>query len=181
MREDMNPRICPACGALALIQTMGTIIVPLRGEKQSVAGFAHDACQECGERPLTAKQMDELLVLAADEAQRARGLMGPSDVRDLRLRLGLSQRALEKVLGTGEKTVVRWENGTVFPSATANNLMRLLWQDPKLVDQIGSAPTTICQPVASDWVVDVGNFILSAPTAAPQQQEVANREYALAA
>lgn len=46
--------------------------------------------------------------------------------------LGLTQAGFERLLATGPKTAVRWENGTVFQSATADKLMRLLAARPDL-------------------------------------------------
>jgi len=63
----------------------------------------------------------------------ARGLLTPDEIRDLRRSLGVAQAALERLLGVGPKTVVRWEKGTVFQSATADRLMRLLIAKPELV------------------------------------------------
>jgi hypothetical protein len=44
-----------------------------------------------------------------------------------------ARRTQRLLLGTGPKTVVRWEKGTVFQSATADKLMRLLAAKPDLV------------------------------------------------
>ena len=51
----------------------------------------------------------------------------------MRTTLGLSQDAFERLLGVGKKTVTRWENGVIFPSAAANNLMKLLRLEPRNV------------------------------------------------
>jgi len=176
----MESRVCPACGERALVATTRDIAVPLRGKKWVVTGFAHDMCQACGERPMTGAQIDALRVRAADKAQHARGLLGPSDIRCLRADLGLSQRGLEEALGTGEKTVVRWESGTVFPNATANTLMRFIWENPRLLGETASPASVNCANPAREWI-DVSSLVLSAPVAAPVWQESANNEHALAA
>lgn len=43
----------------------------------------------------------------------------------------LSQAEFERLLGTGPKTVVRWERSTVTQSSTADTLMRVLMKHPE--------------------------------------------------
>jgi hypothetical protein len=45
---------------------------------------------------------------------------------------------LENLLGVGSKTVVRWEKGTVFQSATADRLMRLILRVPAVMGILAS-------------------------------------------
>jgi len=62
----------------------------------------------------------------------------PEEILDLRTSLGLSQGAFEQLLGVGKKTVTRWENGVIFPSAAANNLMKLLRLDRRNVNALAT-------------------------------------------
>lgn len=57
---------------------------------------------------------------------RHRGLMFGSDIRTMRERLGLTQKKLATLLGCGEKTLSRWENGEGHPSLLVNRILRLL-------------------------------------------------------
>lgn len=57
---------------------------------------------------------------------RHRGLMFGPDIRKMRERLGLSQKKLASLLGCGEKTLSRWENGDGHPSLLVNRMLRLL-------------------------------------------------------
>jgi len=58
--------------------------------------------------------------------------------RDRRFResKGWSQHELERLLGTGAKTVVRWEKGTVCQSRAADRLLRLLMARVDNVDML---------------------------------------------
>jgi HTH-type transcriptional regulator / antitoxin MqsA len=77
--------------------------------------------------------MEQLQKAAVDQVRDAQGLLRPDEIRALRAALGgISQTRLEHLLGVGAKTVVRWEKGTVFQSATADRLMRLLRAMPEL-------------------------------------------------
>jgi len=113
-----------------------TIAVDLRGEMISVDGIVHGRCTRCGEVYLDLDAGDQLERTAVALLREAHGLLTPAQIRDLRKSLCLSQAGLEKLLGTGPKTVVRWEKGTVFQSATADKLMRLLIAKPELADTL---------------------------------------------
>jgi putative zinc finger/helix-turn-helix YgiT family protein len=83
-------------------------------------------CAEC-ERVIWAPgQVDAVRRKAWNAIRDREGLLYPEEIVDLRTNLGLSQGAFERLLGVGKKTVTRWENGVIFPSAAANNLMKLL-------------------------------------------------------
>ena len=48
----------------------------------------------------------------------------------------LSQASLEKLIRSGEKTVVRWERGRVAQNATADTLLRILRDHPEVVAKL---------------------------------------------
>jgi DNA-binding transcriptional regulator YiaG len=54
--------------------------------------------------------------------------MSPDDVRALRARLGLTQKALAAALGVAPMTVARWEQGVNAVSALARTSLTLLAQ-----------------------------------------------------
>ncbi len=130
----MHPSKCPECGG-KISESLGPLEVPLRGQSLEVVGIPHGLCSGCGETYLGIGEMERLQKAAVDQARQAQGLLRPDEIRSLRVALGdISQARLEHLLGVGAKTVVRWEKGTVFQSATADRLMRLLRAIPELVD-----------------------------------------------
>ncbi len=78
----------------------------------------------------------------------ARGLLTPDEIREIRRSFAMSQAAFEDLLGAGPKTVVRWEKGSVFQSATADRLMRLMRMQPGLSRALSSGE--LYAPVAVD-------------------------------
>lgn len=129
----MYPSRCPECGG-KISQSLGPLEAPLRGQSVEVVGIPHGLCSGCGETYLGIDEMEQLQKAAVDQAREAQGLLRPDEIRSLRVTLGnISQVRLEHLLGVGAKTVVRWEKGTVFQSATADRLMRLLRAKPELV------------------------------------------------
>lgn len=129
--HEPYPTTCAACGE-AVEACAETIAVELRGVTVRVDGVEHGRCRSCGEVYLTLDGANAVQLEAARRLRRARGLLTPDEIRAIRTSLRLTQAGFERLLGTGPKTVVRWEKGTVFPSATADRLMRLLAARPEL-------------------------------------------------
>lgn len=127
----MYPKVCSACGSVVGAST-DPLAFDVRGEPVSVPGIEHGACMECGEVYLSLDAAQELQIEAIRLSKAAKGLLAPDEIRAIRHSLSLSQSAFENLLGVGSKTVVRWEKGTVFQSATADRLMRLLRLEPDL-------------------------------------------------
>jgi HTH-type transcriptional regulator/antitoxin MqsA len=130
----MHPSKCPECGG-SISESFESVSVPLRGQTVRVTGVPHGQCSGCGAVYLGIAEMEQVQKVAVDQVRRAQGLLRPDEIRALRVSLGgISQARLEHLLGVGAKTVVRWEKGTVFQSATADRLMRLLRAMPELAD-----------------------------------------------
>ncbi len=134
----MYPKKCGECGS-PVEESGESIAIDLRGELVNVSGITHGRCTVCGEIYLDLDAAEQLQREAVARLREARGLLTPAEIRDLRTSLDLSQAKFEKLLGTGPKTVVRWEKGTVFQSATADRLMRLLIARPALADLLSGA------------------------------------------
>jgi len=135
---DVYPNKCGECGG-PVEQSVEAISVDLRGETISVEGVEHGRCTQCGEAYLDLDATEHLQQDAVRQLRESRGLLTPPQIRSLRDSLELSQAGLEKLLGTGPKTVVRWEKGTVFQSVTADKLMRLLIAKPELATLVSSS------------------------------------------
>jgi len=88
-------------------------------------------CASCDEVYFTSDQADTAQRLAASVLRKKEGLLAPEDIRAIRKRLGLTQADLERLLGVGPKTVVRWERGTVFQSSSVDRLLRVVAELPE--------------------------------------------------
>ena len=121
---DDNTVLCPICDAAAqLVRSPRELTV---GRRQVVVDDERMRCTECGEEFYLPGQLDATGRRAAEQIRREEGLLFPDEIRAIRQRLGMTQAEFEQLLGTGPKTVVRWERGTVSQSATADRLMRLV-------------------------------------------------------
>jgi HTH-type transcriptional regulator/antitoxin MqsA len=93
-------------------------------------------CEECGETFYTGDMGDEALRRASAAVRREEGLLMRAEIREIRQRYGLSQADLERLIGAGPKTVVRWERGTIFQNRTADTLLRVLRDHPEVVAEL---------------------------------------------
>ena len=93
-------------------------------------------CSHCGEEVYLGGMMDNTLRRAAAVIRAEDGLLAPDEIVALRGKYGLSQAELERLIGAGEKTVVRWERGTVAQNKTADTLLRVLADHPVVVAQL---------------------------------------------
>lgn len=132
--------------------------VEIRGETLAPDGtskIVHEVRLFCGaggivDRRLTRQPdgswqmtpMDQALfeqdVVAAKRA--GRGAPSPEQVRELRERLGLSQRRMSELVGGGVRSVNKYETGQVVPSSVMSKLLTLLHHDPSLIEIIDSRP-----------------------------------------
>lgn len=120
---------------------------PLTREVRSVPAGEHRwatiedefyRCPRCDEDVYLGGMVDESFRRAAAVIRAEDGLLGPDEIVALREKYGLSQAGLEGLIGAGEKTVVRWERGTVSQNKTADTLLRILADHPEVVKQLAA-------------------------------------------
>lgn len=121
-------RVCPLCGGrLAIVTELRDVRVGKRAVRVRDR-FAR--CSDCGEELYAPGQMEATQLRAANHIREEDGLLMPEEIRALRLDLGLTQQAFERLLGVGPKTVVRWERGTVFQNQATDALLRVIRDVP---------------------------------------------------
>jgi putative zinc finger/helix-turn-helix YgiT family protein len=103
---------CVNCGQSdleeAIIQASGDV----RGEEYTVE-MNGLVCLHCGYRTIKGPDMPEFGRLLADKYRAAHGLLTSDQIRERRLRLGLSQQAFADYLKRGVASVKRWELGRI--------------------------------------------------------------------
>ncbi len=121
---------CLLCGSQGVRDVVRERRVTVNGNELVIPEDHATHCEKCGEEFYTGSQAriaDRKLV---DARRRAESLLTSDDIRGLREALQLSQNELEKAIGTGPKTFVRWENGTAVQSKAADDVLRLIALDP---------------------------------------------------
>ena len=82
-------------------------------------------CAECGEEFYCEELDNATLVTAYNEYRRRHKLLLPEEIKIIREQYGLSQRSFAKLLNWGDKTICRYENGSVQDKAH-NSLLLFL-------------------------------------------------------
>ena len=93
-------------------------------------------CDRCGESVLTPEESKEVSRKVKALARERLNLLPPEAIVDIRKRNNLSQEDLERLFGLGKKVVIRWERGRVLQSKTADVLLRLMDQNPGIIDEM---------------------------------------------
>ncbi len=100
--------------------------LPVKGENITLE-IEEFFCVNCGEPVYDEVQDSDNLRLFYDEYRRVKGLLTSSEIIAIRERYGLSQTALAKLLGFGDKTIARYERGYIQDESP--NIMMSLLED----------------------------------------------------
>jgi len=120
---------CPVCdGPLEVVSEEQEIRI---GTRSALVRDQFSYCDACEEAYYAPGQMDATLRRASEAIRSEEGLLTPDQIRGIRQTLGLTQDALERLLGVGPKTVVRWEKGTVFQNRSTDSLLRVVGAQPE--------------------------------------------------
>lgn len=128
--------VCVVCeGEARRVEAMR----PVKVGRRSVRVLdAFMQCAECGEEYYLPGQMEESQRRATAALAAGSPALDPAEVRAIRQRLGVTQGELERLLGVGPKTVVRWERGTVRPNAATDRLLRIVRDVPGAADYLAA-------------------------------------------
>ena len=86
-------------------------------------------CTECGEELFCEELDSATLINAYNEYRRKHKLLLPEEIKKIREQYGLSQRGFAKLLNWGDKTICRYENGSVQDKA--HNSLLLFLREPE--------------------------------------------------
>jgi HTH-type transcriptional regulator/antitoxin MqsA len=143
---SVNQLDCAICGSLSA-RPMSEKRQVIIGRRRTTTQDEYIRCDACGAEYATPEQVERTQQRAVAQIRTEEGLLTPQDIRRIREKYCLSQARLELLLRTGPKTVVRWERGTVFQSAAADTLLRLLDDDPAIPEALARiaelAPTKL--------------------------------------
>ncbi|NVM32013.1 MAG: DUF4065 domain-containing protein [Candidatus Helarchaeota archaeon] len=133
----MKDSFCPNCEEY----TETTVRVEkevynVRGEPTEIeAGVT--ICQKCGEKIFDEERDSRNLKIAYSHYRKKHNLLSPDQIRAIREKYGLSQRALSRLLGWGEITIHRYESGAIQDNVH-DSLLRLI-EDPQNIQKFFEA------------------------------------------
>jgi putative zinc finger/helix-turn-helix YgiT family protein len=129
---------CPICGQQTLDDKTGTFVmaVPagIPGGDIRIADANWQSCSSCGEQIIP----DDLSKAIEQVRYRRSGLLSPDQIRQIRARTGLSAVEMAQILGAGDKSYTRWENGKSVQNKATDTLIRLIEQHPELFADINA-------------------------------------------
>lgn len=126
---------CPTCGRM-MIETRGTLRLPVNGEQVAVPRSPHLKCRKCGEIVLRLDEASALRKEAIETYRKKHGLLSAGEIRATRKRMGLTQSALSRMLHLGSNTISRWESGRNVQTAAMDLLLRLVRDMPGSIEFI---------------------------------------------
>jgi len=133
----MKDSFCPNCEEY--IETTVRVekeVYNVRGEPTEIEAEV-TICQKCGEKIFDEERDSRNLKIAYSHYRENHNLLSPDKIRTIREKYGLSQRALSRLLGWGEITIHRYENGAVQDDGH-NNTLRLI-EDPENIKTLFEA------------------------------------------
>lgn len=86
-------------------------------------------CADCGGEFYSEELDNATLVRAYSEYRRRHKLLLPEEIKKIREQYGLSQRSFAKLLNWGDKTICRYENGSIQDKAY--NSLLLFLREPE--------------------------------------------------
>lgn len=127
-KESLRGETCPFCrkGKLDL-QQIDYVSEDPDHPKICIPSVWIDHCPECGENiyPAETSQHIENCIAALDDQ------LIPRELTLIREHLGVDQSEMSEILGLGDKTYHRWENGAQFPSRSMGYYIRVLSYHPE--------------------------------------------------
>lgn len=121
----MIKKYCDFCEQeQSVIEKQITESFNVKGE-QITATITIQVCSECGNEVWNEEleKANEVIVFSA--YRKKMGLLQPSEIKAIREKYNLSQASFSKLLGFGEKTITRYENGSIQDVAH-DNLIRTM-------------------------------------------------------
>lgn len=125
---------CPICEreVESVVRTIQETY-PVKGEDITIN--AHVRFCSCCNSDIWDDSLDSQNLLDAYAKYRKNhGLLHPEDIRSTREKYALSQTAFARILGLGDKTITRYENGSI-PDSAPNNLI-FLCQQPSIFENL---------------------------------------------
>lgn len=122
-------KYCEKCG-----REVETRIITKR-ESYDVYGEAIEVdaqilvCVECKEEFYSEELDNATSVWAYNEYRRRHKLLFPEEIKRIREQYGLSQRSFAKLLNWGDKTICRYENGSIQDKA--HNSLLIFLREPE--------------------------------------------------
>ena len=126
---------CPNCGASPLAHATRELVYTYKGQNTTIPDVVAEDCSGCNEVMFTQGEHEhygELIRAFRQQVDDAE----PADIRDMRKRLGLTQRKADEMFGEGGGDFARYESGKEKPPLALLKLLKILGKHPELLDEV---------------------------------------------
>jgi putative zinc finger/helix-turn-helix YgiT family protein len=128
----ISPRKCPKCHERRLNEVTEQYESTREHDGRAYAIAIPDlemlVCEACGNRIIPEDSDDRL----SDALRRVVGVLAPAEIRESRLKLGLTQERMARDLGVAEATLSRWETGAQIQQRAFDKILRAYFGVPEL-------------------------------------------------
>ena len=159
------PYACPICGQQTLEDQSGTFVmaVPsgIPGGDIRITDANWQSCSSCAEQIIP----DDLGKAFEQLRYQRSGLLSPQQIRQVRARTGLSAVEMAQIIGAGDKSYTRWENGRSVQNKATDTLIRLIDQHPELFADIDARRSPDRKSLIQDYFQSLSTFKGSNPSA----------------
>lgn len=147
--------VCPECEQVSDLETLQKDVeIVVRGEPIEVNAELL-RCLSCGEEFKDLKSDVDFLDLAFKEYRRKHNMLMPEEIKGLRSHYGLTQKELSDLLGWGDATLSRYENGALQSDAN-ERMLRMLTEPGNLLRLIEENPNAIPEEKRMALVKELG-------------------------
>jgi len=139
-----NRLYCPSCDEVRDVIIKTEIeSYPVKNEPTEIEAQV-TYCKHCGEQIWNEELDPENLKTAYRKYRVEHGLLQPEEIKSIREKYALTQTAFAKILGLGEKTIARYETGSLQDLAQ-NNLIELAMLPEAFAHLLQKARTRISE------------------------------------
>lgn len=143
-----NRNFCPACSKTQPVNTVTKEEEMLVRDLRLRVASTVMVCSVCKEEFASTAQEEENIRHAYDEYRKLKGFLTHSEVRDVRVKYGLSQTAFSRWLGWGDITIHRYEAGSLQDAV--HNEALLLLRDPRNAEKLLETNRANLEPAAAE-------------------------------
>lgn len=127
---------CPVCVKGNLTEQIITEEFEYKGHKISIPDYHIFSCDNCSEEVVSPKSIRATEKGLTDIRRKIDGLLTSDEIKDIRKKIGMTQKELASKLGVGIKTFARYENGQVTQGKAMDILLRIMEKNPLILNEI---------------------------------------------
>lgn len=131
----MRVKRCLNCGAGELKRGSKPLIVEYKGKSLTI-NQPGNYCSSCDEGIISGADMRATEKLVHDARAEVDGYLTSDEVREIRLKLGLTQHSAAAIFGGGANAFSRYERGEVRQTRPLDQLLRLLDRHPEHLEEL---------------------------------------------